>query len=281
MGQATFQRSSLTVNNGRYYIDTSPSKAAQTKQGNITLLNVFRSGGTYYVFQVFAKKTTKQTYDIYVGKNFDQTDIKQLWLTRVQLPSAYEFQPPQAFPQSQVTYDGGTGILSVTLDMSQFPNFADQYSDEKQHQCRPKTFCQWINNPGMGKDNCQCANSIFSPPTSSFQSNECSTTNGICSWSTKDVECPMGGCYGFGLKLSDKFETSDTPPAPAPQKALCLTKPVPPPLSPYDVSWTLTTNSSACNYTKVNPAVFCSSPTGAGPDDPGSSPDEIGPDDSN
>ncbi len=50
MGQATFQRSSLTVNNGRYYIDTSPSKGAQTKQGNITLLNVFRSGGTYYVF---------------------------------------------------------------------------------------------------------------------------------------------------------------------------------------------------------------------------------------
>ena len=283
MGQATFQRSSLTVNNGRYYIDTSPSKAAQTKQSNITLLNVFRSGGTYYVFQVFAKKTTKQTYDIYVGKNFDPTDMNQLWLTRVQLPSAYEFQPPEAFPQSQVTYDGATGILSVTLDMSMFPKFADQYSDEKQNQCRPKTFCQWKDNPGTGKDNCQCADSIFSPPTPTFQSAECSTTNGICSWGTKDVECPMGGCYGFGVKLSDKFETSDSPPAPTPQKALCLTKPVPPPtpppLSPYDVSWTLTTNSSACNYTKVNPAVFCSSPTGAGPDDV--SPDAIGTDDSN
>ena len=283
MGQATFQRSSLTVNNGRYYIDTSPSKAAQKKQGNITLLNVFRSGGTYYVFQVFAKKTTKQTYDIYVGKNFDKTDIKQLWLTRVQLPSAYEFQTPEEFPQSQATYDGSTGILSVTLDMSKFPKFAEQYSDERQHQCRPKTFCQWKNSPGTGKDNCQCADSIFSPPTSSFQSNECSTNNGICSWGTKDVECPMGGCYGFGVKLSSEFETSDTPPAPTPQKALCLTKPVPPPdpppMSPYDVSWTLTTNSSACNYTKVNPAVFCSSPTGAGPDDV--SPDATGTDDSN
>lgn len=280
MGQANFQRSSLTVNNGRYYIDTSPSQAAQKKQGNIKLLNVFRNGGTYYVFQVFAKKTTKQAYDIYVGTGFDKTNINQLWLTRVKLPSAYEFQPPAAFPQDQATYDPATGILSVTLDMSKFPNFADQYSDEQQHQCQPQTFCQWIAKPETGEDNCQCAKSIFSPPTSTFQSAECGPTNGICSWATKDVDCPKGGCYGFGVKLSNNFETSDIPPAPKPQRALCLTRPVnPPPLSPYDVKWTLTTNSSTCNYSTTNPAVFCSSPMGTGPDDISS--DVTGPDDTN
>jgi hypothetical protein len=278
MGQANFQRSSLTVNNGRYYIDTSPSKVAQKKQGNITLLNVFRKGGTYYVFQVFAKKTTKQTYDIYVGTGFDKTDIDQLWLTRVKLPSAYEFQGREEFPQDQVTYDSVKGILSVTLDMSKFPKFADEYSDEKQHQCRPHTFCQWVVKPEAGEDNCQCAKSIFSPPTSTFQSAECSTTNGICSWATKDVDCPQGGCYGFGVKLAD-ITTSDNPPTQPPPKALCLTKPVTPPLSPYDVQWTLTTNSASCNYSSTNPAVFCSSPTGAGPDVV--SPDVTGPDDAN
>ena len=74
MGQATFQRSSLTVNNGRYYVDTSPSLAAQKAvnppQNNIKLFNVFRKGGKYYVFLLFAKATTKQTYDIYVGTGF-------------------------------------------------------------------------------------------------------------------------------------------------------------------------------------------------------------------
>ena len=92
MGQANFQRSSLTVNNGRYYVDTSPSKVAQSQQANVKLWNVFRKGGTYYIFQVFAKTTTKQTYDIYVGTGFYPTDPNELWLTRVELPSSYIFQ---------------------------------------------------------------------------------------------------------------------------------------------------------------------------------------------
>ncbi len=283
MGQATFQRSSLTVNNGRYYVDTSPSKTAQSQQPNIKSWNVFRKGGKYYVFLLFAKSTTKQTYDIYVGTGFDKTKMDQLWLTRVQLPSSYEFQRPEPFPQDQVTYNESTGILSVTLDMSKFPKFATEFAEEKENQCQPKTFCQWIAKPDMGQDNCQCAQSIFSPPTSAFQSAECSTTNGICSWSTKDTDCPHGGCYGFGVKLSDNFVTSDTPPAPTPQNVACLTRPVPPPtpppLSPCNVNWTLTTNSSACNYSTTNPSTFCTSPTGAGPDDPGNGPGATGPDD--
>jgi hypothetical protein len=172
MGQATFQRSSLTVNNGRYYIDTSPSKVAQSKQGNINLFNVFHKNGTYYVFLVFAKPTTKQTYDIYVGTGFDKTDKDQLWLSRVKLPSSYEFQPPMAFPQDQATYDSSTGILSVTLDASKLPDFATNYAAAAQNHCQPDTFCKFVDNPGVGKDNCQCADSIFSPPTSAFQATE-------------------------------------------------------------------------------------------------------------
>ncbi len=291
MGQATFQRSSLTVNNGRYYIDTSASLAAQKAvnppQNNIKLWNVFRKGGKYYVFLLFAKpKTantpgTKQTYDIYVGTGFDPKDSNQLWLTQVNLPSSYIFKDEGQFPQNQVSYDKTTGILSVTLNMSKLPNFATEYAAEQKNQCQPSSFCQWIANPEMGQDNCQCAASIFSPPTSTFQTAECTKTNGICSWATEDVSCPAGGCYGFGVKLSDKFETSDSPPNPAPQNVACLTTPVPPPLSPYDVKWTLTTNSSDCNYSTTNPANFCTSPTGAGPEDSGSSPDATGPDYSN
>ena len=280
MGQANFQRSSLTVNNGRYYIDTSPSLAAQKAiQSNISLFNVFRKHGSYYVFLLFAKPTTKQTYDIYVGPGFDKTKMDDLWLTRVKLPSSYEFQKPQPFPQDMATYNGTTGVLSVTMDMSKFPNFATEFAGEKENQCQPKTFCKWVANPMAGEDNCQCADSIFSPPTSSFQAAECSKTKGICSWSTKDTDCPLGGCYGFGVKLTGDFQTSDSPPAPAPQNVACLTKPMTPPPSPYDVDWTLTTNSSTCNYSSTNPSTFCSSPTGAGPDVAGSAPDATDSDD--
>jgi hypothetical protein len=238
------------------------------------LWNVFRKGGTYYVFLVFAKPTTKQTYDIYVGTGFDPAKKEQLWLTRVELPSSYEFKTPQPFPQDQVTYNKSTGILSVTLDMSKFPKFASEYAKEKENQCQPKTFCQWIDSPGVGEDNCQCAQSKFSPPTPNFQSAECTTTKGIYGWATKDTDCPKGGCYGFGVKLTGNFQTSDNPPTPAPQNVACLTRPLmPPPLSPYDVSWTLTTNSSACNYSSTNPALFfCSNEAGLGPDDSGSTP---------
>jgi len=49
-----------------------------------------------------------------------------------------------------------------------------------------------------------------------FVKNECSTTNGICSWATKDIDCPDGGCFGFGFVPTKDFVFSDSPPVPAP-----------------------------------------------------------------
>ena len=90
MGQATYQRSSLTTNNNRYYIDTTPSLKVQDTppplNNNFPIfhINVFLTDKTYYVFLLFAKKTTKQTYDLYVGKGFKATTNEDhLWLTRV------------------------------------------------------------------------------------------------------------------------------------------------------------------------------------------------------
>src|SRR5262249_47616434 len=66
MGQNTFQRSGLTVNHGKYYIDTTVSKAAQTKQRAVSV-NVFVGGQKYDLFFLYAKKSTAQTYTMYVG----------------------------------------------------------------------------------------------------------------------------------------------------------------------------------------------------------------------
>jgi hypothetical protein len=173
MGQATFQRSSLTTNNNCYFIDTTRSKKAQEDtQSRIGNFSVFQPDQKYYVFLLFAKPTTVQTYDLYVGKNFydckgqtvctvDSTD--NVWLTRVKLPSTYEFHKSGKIPgKDSVQYNASTGVLSVTLDMSKLNNsqggsFADLYEKERQALSQPHTFCKWVEKPMEGDDQCQCA----------------------------------------------------------------------------------------------------------------------------
>ena len=259
MGQAKFQRSALTTNNNRYYIDTTPSRTAQS-QPAIVHFNVLQAGQTYYVFLLFAKNTTKQTYDIYVGPNFNKGSTDSLWLTQVKLPGAYEFDKVGAIPDAanNVSYNSTTGVLTVTLDMSKVKapgldgsvqTFAQLYSTAQENQCQPQTFCKWVEKPMGGQDNCQCADSIFSPPSDKFQANECSTLNGICSNATKDVDCPDGGCIGFGIKLSDGFQTSDSPPNPAPLTAFFPpVRPTDPP-TPWKAPFSSpVSNSDACYY---------------------------------
>ena len=67
-GQAILQRSTLSANNGTYYIDTTVSQATQSAvvpPRQQTSTSSRRQ--TYYVFLVFAKATTPQTYQLYVG----------------------------------------------------------------------------------------------------------------------------------------------------------------------------------------------------------------------
>src|SRR5208282_854157 len=257
MGQATYQRSSLTTNNNHYFIDTTRSKMAQS-QTNITHFSVFQPEKTYYVFLLLAKPTTVQTYDLYVGKNF-VVNADNVWLTRVNLPSSYQITKSGtgAIPgPNNVSYNSSTGVLSVTLDMSKIldaggKSFATLYADQKKSQCQPTTFCKWVASPAAGDDQCQCADSIFSSPPN-FQNDECTPKGGICSWGTADVDCPAGGCFGFGVKLKDasNFVYSDAapnlPPVPAPS-------PTPfPSGAPWTVPFTGITNTSdACYYNKI------------------------------
>ena len=67
MGQDQAQRSGLTVNNATYYIDTTLNAAGQKSPPNTTTSNVFEKNHTYYTYLLFAKPTTKQTYQLYVG----------------------------------------------------------------------------------------------------------------------------------------------------------------------------------------------------------------------
>lgn len=265
--QADCQRSSLTVNNGTYYIDTAVSLATQnmwdfTPPG----VNVFTAGNTYYTFLLFAKPTTVQTYQLYVGTGFNPADTSQLWVTRVDKgPSPFVFykdttdtmvpcsarKPGTNFGWCY-NYDASGGFLSVTMDMG-FSTFAKEYAEATEQQCQPESFCSWNSS----SKSCGC-----SLKSNDLGYNECQYA---CSnWATKAIDCPWdssdfptgptGACYGFGFTLPGTFMAADQ----APPGATCLTE---------DLTWNvpLTAASSTvagnCAYTQsmLPTGSFCTS----------------------
>lgn len=192
-GQATAQRSSLTMNGGRYYIDTTVSADAQRASG-ANLINAFRGGETYYTMLLYATPQTKQTYQMYVGPGFNPAS--DVFVARGDLgASPVKFRKGDAWPASwpQPQYDAATGLLTVTMDMS-FGEFQTQYQATKSGRCGPKSFCSLDAVSG------ECGSSLDTLDALYAES------KAVCSrWAAKDVDCPSGGCYAFGVTLPSGF----------------------------------------------------------------------------
>ena len=202
-GMSLSQRSNLTVNHGRYYIDTSVGTENQAKgvgckkNPHITIsidctlpeniakkvkdfpndstdpldgflenracecdLNVFRAGQTYYVFLLYAKPDTKQTYQIYVGSGFDKkqdvamvrADIfktKELGFTSEVFPDDLGDKHPW-----ERSYDNGT--LTVTVDLT---DFESEFTNSQENLCQPRNFCTWNN----AEKKCACNEQLNNP----------------------------------------------------------------------------------------------------------------------
>jgi hypothetical protein len=212
-GQATFQRSTLTANNGKYYIDTTVS-AVKQRQAKASSLNVFVAGGTYHTFLLFATPKTAQTYQLYVGKGFNP-DL-DVWAERADIGTKPPtFNRVSAFPAGWGrSYDGNTGILTVTMNMS-FAQFATEFTGAHEGHCQPRSFCSWDKTKSV----CGC-----NPASAMFGLCDDRSNDGkdVCSWTAKDVDCPNGGCYGFGVKMAPNF--SYDPVTPARPAQACITK---------------------------------------------------------
>jgi hypothetical protein len=255
MGENFFQRNTLTVNNGNYYIDTTVSKEKQLElqAGNFS---EFEVGKTYNVFFLFAKPTTQQTYRIFVGPGFNKaTDVKlvraNIATKKITFPTISDTLP------TTWTKDYKDGVLTVTVNMN-FQEFIDNYNDERKDSCQPISFCTWTGDASTGTCGCN-ANAIDYPDQNLI--NECNGTNGgtvpLCSWSVADVTCPRGGCYGFSFKLPAGFTTgikAGLPPAPD-----CFPGPPKTPDSPWNVPFAAPSPSlsGACTYTSLPNADFC------------------------
>ncbi len=234
MGADLFQRSSLIVNNGAYYLDTTVSGDTQrtetqaiaggSQPANVT---VFEEGKRYSVFLLYAKPATRVTFQLYVGKGRDKAATEaDTGLVRVGLNRTIEGEgigqnpEPRAdnaaviikpiniaaqknWPASWTrSYDAGSGILTVTMDMGEFQKAFD---DGVAESCRPATFCEW----NATRKACQYKKQDIID----FQGDD-----SVCQWSVKAMECPSGGCFGFQFGLPADFRRDDANHRPAPVK---------------------------------------------------------------
>jgi hypothetical protein len=198
-GTGTSQRNSMIYSNGVYYIDTASSAVRQ----NSPNLSLFEAGKGYNVFLVYAKPTTKVTFQVYVGPAFDASANLSMIRAGSQKTDGVVLvgspEPGLSFTQGAWPpgwtkgYDASSNILTVTIDLTG-SEFAKAFEDGKRESCKPSSFCTWNSSSKA----CQCTD----PSNPSCQ-------NEICEWSVKATECPSGGCYGFRFVLPAGFVADD------------------------------------------------------------------------
>ena len=201
MGQGTGQRSTLTVNHGHYYIDDQVTLQTQMQSG-ATEWNIYMPNETYYTYFVYAKSGLNQTYQMFVGYGLNKAQvIASVKPYRVILNSQdYMFNAPQEGSPSflNVEYDDkplptGTGLVKITVNLDAY---SDEFTNDTPKFCQPATYCEPSGNQ------CVCA-----PNT------EC-TDPSVCAWAIKDIDCPLNGCFAFGITMPGTFMTGIAKPAP-------------------------------------------------------------------
>ncbi len=258
MGAAIDQRDTLTVNHGKYFIDTTVSindqyAAMSTNPTNklfqnYTTFTNWQTPGPYYVFLLYAKQadpasgyqSTVQTYQTFVGAGLataankkTEQDVADEIAGMVQVDKSNKpFKPkPGTWPTKWArTYDNTTGFLTVTMD------FSDTSLDFTATQCQPASFCK-----STGKNTCGCSISNQSQIWTKSLQAQC---NVVCSqWAAKDIDCPDAGCYGFSVDLTKSTTFSDATHV-APPKPDCF---------PNATDWNAgfnysTVEKGACDY---------------------------------
>ena len=235
MGQGTGQRSTLTVNHGSYYIDTTKNTGGKTAS------NDFMSGHSYYVYLLYAKPSTHQNYSIYIGKQLAQPDaLASVTPGLVDVTTqAYKFIASSGGDWvMNKAYDAASGVLSLTVDLK---NQGPVFEGDRPKFCQPTTYCS-IHSDGS----CGC------------KAGSGCNDDSVCAWSNKEIDCPIEGCFGFSVKLPANFPAAGQN-LPTPQPA-CLPAIL---TSPSETSSSITstnrspahsatTTSRRCNNSKLS-----------------------------
>lgn len=187
---------------------------------------MFAAGNVYDLFFLYTKADTRQTYQLFVGKNipppapnktFADTNVKFGYENRT---LKFKFMPAPnggATPAGwSAKYDGASGILTLQTNMAAQASNYDLSQPKSaplgQTICQPSTICTWSTSANR----CQCN------PNSPYAS-LCNQVNPahqtVCDWSVKDFDCPALGCPAIQITFpsSEHFVADDSDQRPAPK----------------------------------------------------------------
>jgi hypothetical protein len=210
----SYQRSTLTANNGTYFLDTSTGAQQQTTEPFSSPLpanpsNVFQAGQTYYVYFLYARPDTQQTIQVYVGSNFNpSTGLQGVRIYPAGWPLNWTSDPstsnvnlmgagnlPAGWTQN---YNSGSGILTVTTNFSGLSDIAPVPANGL---CMPSSFCT------ASGSSCGCALTKDDPLVKKDSSILAQCQQACSHWAVKDLDFPPGGAYGFAFTLPSGFTT--------------------------------------------------------------------------
>jgi hypothetical protein len=252
MGQEIGQRSSLTVNHGTYYLDTTVGLDRQKKDCPLSdpaltscAVNVFKETESYYLFLIYAKESTEQTYRFYVGENTDLKYPDSIELVQADIRTVPVTFTSNGKPRVARWLNGtpaaSKGVVEVVFGLSDLPGVATNITAAKKAKCQPITYCTW--NPEGNNGAGACEDLIHRP-------NE--PIDAVCRWAIADLDCPDKGCVGIEFKLPSGFTTvpaTDPDPRPA---AVCLPK-----AAPWDVSLDAVSDGVCPKASDTLPPDFC------------------------
>jgi hypothetical protein len=190
MGQASAQRSTLTLNHGIYYVDTSLTAAAQ-RTGRIAFVSQFKPNEHYDFFFLFATPSMQQTYQIYIGPNLTTSQARSSLVPgRMPIPdNSFPFNPvPAGTWATYGGYDPKSGVLTVNVNLA---GLTDLEPSNRSAFCQPANYCSWTGSSCGCKPGSNC------------------TDSSVCSYAVKDLDCPVTGCYGFSIWMPITFEPQD------------------------------------------------------------------------
>jgi hypothetical protein len=195
MGEGQGQRSTLTVNHGHYYIDDQVTLQMQQASG-ATEWNIYLPGETYYTYFIYAKASMNQTYQMFVGYGLNKAMVEaSVKPYRIAFDSGDLFKFEDAKGPSFLipSYDdrkfenGGTGLVTINVHLDAYKQ---EFLDDVPMFCQPRSYCAVPKAGGCG-----CA-----------PGSQC-TDDSVCSWGIKDMDCPIAGCFAFGITLPGNFMT--------------------------------------------------------------------------
>jgi hypothetical protein len=155
----------------------------------------FSPGEVYNIFFLFATNATKQTYSLFLGAGLSQADAQAAIVpSRVMIPdNSFPYtEYPGGSWASLSSYDSTTGLATVTVDLS---GATDLEPANRSALCQPTTYCAWNSST----NSCGC------------KTGSGCTDDQVCSYATKDIDCPADGCYGFDLRMPSSFTTGAQP----------------------------------------------------------------------